>query len=333
MKMKVLIQIISVCFLFSVAQAKVIYFVPFPGFNSEQVFTNIYPDQDRATNPYLALKKHLESKGHTIKHTTNGVCVQDADYIISLTNADKYLLENLKEISREKCFLVLFEPPVTSPYLYERSLEERFGKIFTMFDDDVDNKQYFKIFYPQPRMQIVGIMDDFSERKLCAMVSNNKGFSHHKCIYYERHAVIDFFAKRPPGEFDLFGGWSHSYRDWKGPMDEKFETLNHYKFSFTYENMGQQNGYITEKIFDSFISGCVPVYIGADNITEYVPAECFIDKRKFSSYSELYNYLVNMDRITYENHIKAIEKFLASDQAQLFTAQHFVKIISSHIED
>ena len=41
--------------------------------------------------------------------------------------------------------------------------------------------------------------------------------------------------------------------------------------------MRNVNGYVTEKIFDAFKAGCVPVYWGAENITKYVPAECFID--------------------------------------------------------
>ncbi|WP_226896450.1 glycosyltransferase family 10 domain-containing protein [Poseidonibacter ostreae] len=53
-------------------------------------------------------------------------------------------------------------------------------------------------------------------------------------------------------------------------------------------------GYITEKIFDSFFAGCVPVYLGADNITEHIPKECFIDKREFDTYEKLYKYLKNM---------------------------------------
>ncbi|KAB7887432.1 hypothetical protein GBG19_10625 [Poseidonibacter ostreae] len=61
-----------------------------------------------------------------------------------------------------------------------------------------------------------------------------------------------------------------------------------------YENARDIPGYITEKIFDSFFAGCVPVYLGADNITEHIPKECFIDKREFDTYEKLYKYLKNM---------------------------------------
>jgi len=41
-----------------------------------------------------------------------------------------------------------------------------------------------------------------------------------------------------------------------------------------------QNGYITEKIFDSFFTSYVLIYLGAKNITEHVPSNCFIDQRE-----------------------------------------------------
>jgi alpha(1,3/1,4) fucosyltransferase len=55
--------------------------------------------------------------------------------------------------------------------------------------------------------------------------------------------------------------------------------------------MKNQNGYINEKIFDSFVARCVPIYYGADNITDYVPQDCFINRRQFRSESEYLKYI------------------------------------------
>jgi hypothetical protein len=46
----------------------------------------------------------------------------------------------------------------------------------------------------------------------------------------------------------------------------KLDTLKHYKYNVCCENTVQQ-GYTTEKIFDSFMSGCIPIYRG-DNPVE-----------------------------------------------------------------
>ena len=45
--------------------------------------------------------------------------------------------------------------------------------------------------------------------------------------------------------------------------------------------------YITEKVFDSMFSGCIPIYMGCPNIKEEIDPNTFIDLRDFSSYSDL----------------------------------------------
>lgn len=44
-----------------------------------------------------------------------------------------------------------------------------------------------------------------------------------------------------------------------GPVQDKFETLSHYRFNLITEN---SLDWMTEKLFDALRSGCVPIYIG-----------------------------------------------------------------------
>ena len=85
------------------------------------------------------------------------------------------------------------------------------------------------------------------------------------------------------------------------------------------------------KIFDCFFAGCVPVYLGAPNITDYIPSDCFIDKRKFSTYDELYHYLTNITEEEYDEYLNSIKNFLKSDEATKFSAEYFVKVIIDNI--
>jgi hypothetical protein len=48
-------------------------------------------------------------------------------------------------------------------------------------------------------------------------------------------------------------------------------------FSLIVEN---QDTYISEKIFDSFFSGCIPIYIGPDLSKHAIPKELYIQARK-----------------------------------------------------
>jgi hypothetical protein len=103
--------------------------------------------------------------------------------------------------------------------------------------------------------------------------------------------------------------------------------LSQYKFSICYENARDIPGYITEKIFDCFFASCVPIYWGANNIEDYIPKDCFIDKKLFDTYESLYEYIKNMDDFIYLNYLDNIETFLKSNASYQFGIEFFSKTI------
>jgi hypothetical protein len=72
------------------------------------------------------------------------------------------------------------EPPCVEPLYYSQLTKERFGKIFVLLDDYVDNETYFKVFhqFPPSQMHRVAKKDflDFEEKKFCCMINSNKYF-------------------------------------------------------------------------------------------------------------------------------------------------------------
>ena len=89
-----------------------------------------------------------------------------------------------------------------------------------------------------------------------------------------------------------------------------------------YENAGF-DGYVTEKIFDAWFAGCVPVYLGAPNVTDYIPAETFIDRNRFNGYEELYRFLKTMPEKQYRSYVEAIEEFLGGGKDQALWRREF----------
>jgi hypothetical protein len=92
---------------------------------------------------------------------------------------------------------------------------------------------------------------------------------------------------------------------------ELLEIFNKYKFIICFEN-SKSNGYITEKIFNVFLSKSIPIYDGAPNINNYINKNAYIsyddikiiDKIKLlSSNEKLYNTFINYNKIasTYNN--------------------------------
>ncbi|MEO1766438.1 glycosyltransferase family 10 domain-containing protein [Thiobacter aerophilum] len=161
--------------------------------------------------------------------------------------------------------------------------------------------------------------------------------------WFERHAPQDFalygygwdklprlptrlggLVHRIEGALPLRPRW---FPSWRGVAASKHEVLRRARFSICYENVGGLRGYITEKIFDAFCAGNVPVYWGAEDIADYVPETCFIDRRRFRSYDDLHAYLVSMPEDTFFGYQKAIRDFLASPKAQRFSTRTFAETI------
>ena len=97
---------------------------------------------------------------------------------------------------------------------------------------------------------------------------------------------------------------------YRGPCDSKLATLSGYRFSLCLENMPMR-GYVTEKIFDCFYSGTVPVYQGGADVAEFVPADTFIDARDFASWSDLWLAIKDMSDAQWQGYRERARTFLA----------------------
>jgi alpha(1,3/1,4) fucosyltransferase len=234
---------------------------------------------------------------------------------------------HLRYLPKEKLILFLWEPPLILSEMYRSRSKETFSRIYTWDDDLVDGKQFFKFYYPELKPMIAQL-PAFEEKKLCTFVGSCQKSAQEGCLYAERNNAIAFFESVGEEGFEFYGRkWDPSlYKSYRGPIDDKIETMKHYRFAIAYENSCKYNGYITEKIFDCFAAGVIPIYWGAPNVETYIPKECFIDRRDFENMEELYHFLKAMDKREYEGYLQRIRTFLASEQAQLFSKKHFEEI-------
>ena len=60
-----------------------------------------------------------------------------------------------------------------------------------------------------------------------------------------------------------------------GPVRDKIKFLSSYKFSIAMEN-SKADGYVSEKIVDSFLAGTIPIYYGDYMIDEYINPKSYI---------------------------------------------------------
>jgi len=313
---------------------------------------------DNLLTPMVRLKEYANSKNIEVG-TTDVIPIDEADAVVFIDmpkSDNKTLLEAIK--LNKNLYLLALESPVVTPRSYDKLNHTIFKKVFTWSDELIKENQskYIKINYSYDIPK--GINKNIeSKSELCCIISGNKKVSFKNELYSERLKAIEWFEKNHIEDFDLYGmGWDEvaftknryinyllrrsgllrnffatNRPSYKGKVERKKPILEKYKFSICYENARDIPGYITEKIFDSFFAGCVPIYWGANNITEHIPKECFIDKREFDSYEKLYIYMKNMNDQKYMEYMNNIENFLNSDKTYQFSSEFFCKTIVKNI--
>lgn len=239
--------------------------------------------------------------------------------------------------------LVLFEPPSADPANSEKENHDLFDLIFTWNPTLIDHKRYHQILLPSPiEFKVSNQTVPFSEKKLLVDISGYKYNYHERSLSKFRTSEIRHFEQNYPENFDLYGeGWNPSlktyltrkFRDWRLPKEyfpsyqgtvlHKWDLFPKYKFSLCYENIADEPGFVSVKIFDCLRAGCVPIYRGAPDIDQYVDPEAFIDRRQFSSPAELTKFLLSMSESEHQSYLEAAQKYLDSPRFQRFLSNSF----------
>lgn len=221
--------------------------------------------------------------------------------------------------------------------------------------------------WPQSFDKVHETVWDRKDRKFLVMINANKlPAIYWRELYTERLRAIEYFSRTD--DIDLYGiGWnepSHhlgkssmpytlrrakkyltvqwqrvfpdptlvpARKVYRGPAASKSETLSRYTFALCFENMILK-GWITEKIFDCFFAGTIPIYWGAPEITEYVPEDCFIDKRMFTTYEELGSFLKALSEKAITAYRENARDFIASSKFHPFRKQAFTDLFKEIVE-
>lgn len=265
---------------------------------------------------FRQLKEEFLKRGYDLStHDINSIHESD---LILYVNARAPLPP---ESYKNKSYAWFVETPFIIDLLYKKDKHHLFKKIFTYNKDLVDNEKYHY-------MQSVYSFDPYEEidmdkkTVLSMQIASNLNYVPSRSLYFERRNLVKWFIENHPEDFEFYGnGWNKMKstiqpesqqdfeRQYKGYVKNKKETAKKAKFVFAYENSLSKN-YISEKIWDVMNAGSVPIYLGADDIEEYVPKTCFINKKDFNTYEELYDTIKNMSDETYRGYISCIKNFV-----------------------
>ena len=321
------------------------------GFVNNSIFNLSHPwNRDNCFYPFCLIKEKL---------TSHGIQINTDDVNVGRPLAFELHMDVQKQGISRKCYLLMLETAQVQPANGVQANLDSYKKIFTWNDDLVDGIRFIKFNFPNPIH--VHPEDGFENRKrFCCLIASNKTLRvpDDRILLPERVASIRWFERHAPHDFDLYGiNWDmpvpyggllgkverriwrvvnrfvtlRPFPSYRGRVQHKSDVLTRTRFSICYENVRDLPGYITEKIFDCFFSGCVPVYWGAGNITDHIPADCFIDRRQFRDTGEVYAFLKSMTEQEFRGYQQRIAAFLQSDAAYPFSSEYFAETIVNTI--
>ena len=321
----------------------------YPAYENNKLFdlNDTALNRDDTLLPYVKFKNDLALKSIellTYDLTRNFTKEEmSGDGYISLGN-----IRDIKELKAKNLKLLAFyvmESPLIDAKLYLSlpTISQHFDQVFvhnTVGDcytlHGVQLSCLEKIYIPQPYGQVVDKYwsNTKRENKIVAIIGNHKPIRLlEKELYSQRIKWALGLNKKIA--VDLFGGgWSKVFsrsslwlvfltnyfsiqKIYKGRCGSKLAVMSGYDYALCFENL-KMKGYFTEKIFDCFYSGAIPIYLGGDDILERIPKGCFIDLRNFKNAEELSNYLLDMPAEKKSDYRNAAKYFLASAEGQKY---------------
>lgn len=299
-------------------------------------------DRDNCLSIWRYLKKYC-SKQHinldTVDFYNKNYKSTDKNIYVAFNHKRNKIKKILKNNFNKK-ILFQFESPVVDLYTYKNiyNLSKVYNEIYlSCIKEKKNDSKCYHFYYPQ---SYNGILKDYfknTNRKFLTLINANKRprFQRRE-LYTKRINVIAFFSKTD--DIDLYGfGWNKNilffpywlYRgaikkSYKGSVKSKYKILSKYNFAICFEN-SINPGYITEKIFDCFFVGTIPVYLGASDIENHIPNGCFIDMRNFKNYFELRLFLKSLTLSQINSYKINIRNYLESERYRRFTKKYFAK--------
>lgn len=155
-----------------------------------------------------------------------------------------------------------------------------------------------KLYYNKVRERYNELNTPFNQKKFCLFISQNRLNSNKQEILNELSYI---------GEIDFLDNLANINTKLKtSSLYNSFEllhTFNQYKFIICFEN-SKTVGYITEKIFNVFLSKSIPIYDGDPQVTKFINPETFLqydDKitqkiQILINNEQLYNSMINQKK-------------------------------------
>jgi len=291
-----------------------------PALLNNKIFDKDDPviNRDDCLYHYWLLKEKF--KEYDINLVTQDQCrVEHAEFVLM-----NDMPKDWQPINCKALYLLLWECEMINPWSWWlMPWFKYFKKIFSWYP--FEGERYVKTYWPQ-RMN-VPVYKGEKSKLVCIINGMTKQSPYYKELYTARQKAISAFGDK----IDVFG---HGYK----PVLNKYDVMKDYKFAICFENARDIDGYVTEKIFDAYKAGCVPIYWGNDTdnkINEFTTHSPYIDFGKYkdnslqTKWQQLVEELTTMGDAKYNDLREAGSRAIRN--VSVYSAENWANTVVSHI--
>jgi hypothetical protein len=251
-------------------------------------------------------------------------------------------------VSKNQKVILFFCEPRTYCYLYQSRIPKDFlgqrnitvishlepsefisGEFFDLPDTKITHIKsipHVHFHHMASESELMTISEEKS-KLLCSVVTGFNGVPGYK----DRQAFLEKLSATTP-DFDLYGRYGKTIQrmsSYRGFSTIKYQTIGAYKYSLTIENTNE-DWYISEKIFDALMCGCMPIYHGTERIFDLIPHDWFYYLPDLSDHSiKLVNQLIRTDQY---KKVSLNRAAIASEIDQAFSFYHMLnRVLSADI--
>lgn len=307
--------------------------------------------RDNCNERFTRLRYLLREQGIDLSTEDINPLNRDSAIHIHLDAEPKKLRKSKK--SEAYSILVISESPIICTANHKGVIRGLADKIFTW---ETDAKESHASWLGcgcsfEAKLENQATEEKNRKKDLC-MIIGNKSSALKNELYSRRRDAIEYFTHSNI-DFDLYGtGWEGRRfcgvlrplnkisiaRQWnyslpgsyKGEVDSKIKVLQSYKFTLAFENAKSCNGYISEKIFDAMACGTIPIYVGASNVTDFLPESTYINGNGMS-FRDMEQAILGMSESEYKSRVQSIKKYITQFHKTSFYFDYWAKEIVNHI--
>lgn len=277
---------------------------------------------------YLSLRSLIGTK--SLQHHTHLICIDYAPYVSREIRK--------RGLIKKDCTLIRMEPSVVLPANFSKTRNRQFGKILTLGGQF--SKHSGSLGWPLvwPNRKKIYEIGSSNRSEKVVLINGNKislikgelyslrrksiksitnldlfGTSWDSSKYSRLKILIrNFIFALISFRLPRFSGvklWFQSYPESKGEVDNKLTTLSSYKYALVIENSAE---YMSEKLFDAFFAGCIPIYVGP-NVENYgIPKNIVVQAEP--NLKSIEQALETAKEMNFENFQQDLRKFLSDEK-------------------